>query len=197
MLAAAGLMDNSRATIHWDEFAGFSERFPEIEIVEDRFVLEETFATCGGATTTFELMLEIIKRDHSPLFALEVAALFMHGSGGERQDLRSLRTADDLVREATALMRRNIERPLPIPDLAGRMKIDQRHLEKRFQAEFNMTPLAVYRAIRLREAKRLIKHTGLTIAEIAIRCGYQNASAMTRAYRTEFNSTPLSDRGSG
>lgn len=194
MLAAAGLMDKSRATIHWDEIAGFSETFPEIDVVEDRFVLEETVATCGGASTTFELMLDIIKRDHSPLFALEVAALFMHGSSAERPDLLPMRSADDLVREATALMRRNIEKPLTIPLLAKRMRVYQRQLEQRFQTEFGLTPLAVYKSIRLREAKRLIRYTELNIAEIAIRCGYQNASAMARAYRKEFNTAPRSDR---
>ncbi len=197
MLAAAGLMERSRATIHWDEFAGFAEEFPDIDVVEDRYILDEAIATCGGASTTFELMLEIIKKDHSPLFALEVAALFMHGSSGERLDHLPMRSAGQTVREATSLMRRNIEYPLSIPQLAFRMKVDQRQLEKRFRAEFGMTPLAVYKSIRLREAKRLIQYTELEIAEVAIRCGYQNASAMTRAYRLEFSSTPSSDRVSG
>ncbi len=197
MLAAAGLMDNRQATIHWDELSGFAEAFPEIDVVEDRYVLEDTVATCGGASTTFELMLEIIKKDHSPLFSLEVATLFMHGSSGERSDLFQERTADRLMREATALMRRNIENPLTIPNVAERLKVDQRLLENRFNAEFGMTPKAIYKAIRLREARRLIRYTDLTIAEIAIRCGYQNASAMTRAYRLEFDLIPRSDRLSG
>jgi transcriptional regulator GlxA family with amidase domain len=194
MLAAAGVLGQARVTIHWDEFAGFAEAFPDADAVDDRYVLEETVATCGGASTTFELMLEIIKKDHSPMFALEVAALFMHGGGGGRPDLLPMRSADGLVREATALMRRNIEVPLTIPLVAKHLKIDQRLLETRFKEAFGMTPLAVYKAIRLREARRLIQSTGLSIAEIAIRCGYQNASAMTRAYRLEFDATPRSDR---
>lgn len=197
MLAAAGLLDNTRATIHWDEFAGFAEAFPDVDVVEDRYVLADTVATCGGASTTFELMLEIIKKDHSPLFSLEVAALFMHGSSGESQDVLPVRSADGLMRETTALMRRNIENPLTIPELARRLKVDQRLLETRFKGEVGLTPLAVYKSIRLREARRLIRYTNLTVAEIAIRCGYQNASAMTRAYRLEFAVTPKSDRLSG
>ncbi|WP_306150413.1 MULTISPECIES: GlxA family transcriptional regulator [unclassified Roseibium] len=194
MLAAAGVLENARVTIHWDEFAGFSETFPDVDVVEDRFVLEDRIASCGGASTTFELMLEIIKKDHSPLFALEVAALFMHGSSGERPDLLPVRSGDALMREATALMRRNIETPLAIPAVAGRLKVDQRLLETRFRSEFGMTPLAVYKSIRLREARRLVQSTDLTIAEIAVRCGYQNASAMTRAYRLEFGSPPRKER---
>ena len=51
LLAAAGLLDGRRATIHWDEARGFAEAFPEVEVVEDRFVLEADLATCGGAST--------------------------------------------------------------------------------------------------------------------------------------------------
>ena len=35
MLAAAGLLNGRRATIHWDELELFAERFPEVDVVED------------------------------------------------------------------------------------------------------------------------------------------------------------------
>lgn len=194
LLAAAGLLDGRRATIHWDEFTGFAERYPEVVAVEDRFVLDGNICTCGGASTTFELALELIKRHHSPMFALEVAALFMHGDKLDMHDPHQRLSADALVRSATALMRRTIETPMPISDLAARLKVDQRSLEEKFRTEMGMTPLAVYKAIRLREARRLVELTTLGIAEIAERCGYQNASAMTRAYRQEFGQSPRTHR---
>jgi len=36
----------------------------------------------------------------------------------------------------------------------------------------------------------LARDTELSVAEIAVRCGYQDASAMTRAFRAEFGTTP-------
>ncbi|MDN3721401.1 helix-turn-helix domain-containing protein [Roseibium salinum] len=190
LLAAAGLLDGRKATIHWDEFTSFAETFPDVEAVEDRFVLEADLATCGGASTAMELTLELIKRQHSAMFALEVGALFMHGERPGLHDPYQRMSADTLVRSAAALMRRTIEDPLSIPELARRLNIDQRSLEDRFQCETAMTPLAVYKAIRLREARRLVELTRLSIAEIAERCGYRNTSAMTRAYRLEFGEPP-------
>ncbi len=190
LLAAAGLLDGRRATIHWDEFNAFAEAFPDVEVTEKRFVLEDDLATCGGASTAFELTLELIKRHHSPMFALEVSALFMHGDKFNLQDPVQRLSSDTLVRSATALMRRTIEDPMRIPDLARHLKVDQRSLEDRFQQEMNMTPLAVYKAIRLREARRLVELTRMSIAEISERCGYRNTSAMTRAYRLEFGDPP-------
>lgn len=190
LFAKAGLLEGRKATIHWDEFMNFMETFPEVEVVEDRFVIEEDLATCGGASTAFELTLELIRREHSPMFALEIAALFMHGDKLEMHD-PLLRWSDDaLVSGATTLMRRRIEIPLSIPELARQLRSDQRTLEELFQRKMNLTPASVYRGIRLREARRLVELTNLSIAEIAERCGYRNTSAMIRAFRQEFGISP-------
>jgi len=194
LMAAAGLLDGRKATIHWDELSLFAEMFPEVDVVEDRVVLGPDYCTCGGASTTFELTLELIKRQHGAMFALEVSANFMHGDAFERQDPRLRLTADSLVRSAAALMRRTLEAPLAIGDLANRLNVDQRSLETHFKDEVGMTPLRVYKAIRLREARRLVELTQLSIAEIATRCGYHNSSAMTRAYREEFGQPPRAHR---
>lgn len=194
LLAEAGLLDNRKATIHWDEFIGFSETYPSVEAVEDRFVIDADLATCGGASTTFELTLELIRRHHSPMFALEVAALFMHGDKLDLHDPLHGLAPGTLVQRATTLMRRHIEHPMTIPELSKRLKTGQKVLERQFRAEFQKTPLAVYKAIRLREARRLVELTNMTIAEIAGRCGYQDAAAMARAYRAEYATSPRNHR---
>lgn len=196
LLAKAGLLDGHRATIHWDEYTHFQETFPEVKAVEDRFIIEDGLATCGGASTTFELTLELIRREHSPTFALEIAALFMHGDKLEMHDPLHRWSSNALVRSATALMRRNLEQPLSIPELTKQLQTDQRTLEKRFREHMQATPNSVYRGIRLREARRQVELTRLSIAEIAERCGYRNTSAMIRAFRQEFGQPPGSYRRS-
>ncbi|MCV0429190.1 MAG: GlxA family transcriptional regulator [Roseibium sp.] len=194
LFAKAGLLEGRKATIHWDEFTRFQEMYPDVDAVEDRFVLEKDIATCGGASTAFELMLELIKYHHSSMFALEIAALFMHGDKLEMHDPFQRLSSDALVRSATALMRRTIEKPISIPELAARLQVNHRSLEEYFQNEMKLSPFSVYRSIRLREARRLVEMTTLSIAEIAERCGYLNASAMTRAYRLEFGQAPRKHR---
>ena len=194
LLAGAGLLEDRKATIHWDEFTSFEETFPDVQVVDSRFVIDRDLATCGGATTAIELALELIKQHHSPMFALEVSAMFMHGDKLDLHDPYLRMSPDQLIRSATALMRRSIEDPLTIPQIANRLRVDQRDLERCFQRELNLSPQSVYKAIRLREARRLVELTRLSIAEISERCGYRNASAMTRAYRQEFGVAPRRHR---
>ena len=51
LLARAGLLDGYRATIHWQELDAFEEEFPKVESVSDRFVIDRSRITAGGATT--------------------------------------------------------------------------------------------------------------------------------------------------
>nr|WP_229666002.1 GlxA family transcriptional regulator [Wenxinia marina] len=194
LLAAAGLLTGRRATIHWDELDRFAEAFPEVSVVDDRFVVDGDRLSCGGTTTTLELMLTLVEREGGPMLALDVAALFMHGERDPRLD-PSLRVPPDrLVRAAVALMRRNVEAPLPVAELARRLGLSQRALEAQFAAAMGRGPRSVYASVRLGTARRLAEQTTLSVAEIAARVGYANASAMTRAFRAEFGAPPRTMR---
>lgn len=193
LLAAAGLLDGHRATIHWDEISALAETFPEVEVVSDRFTIDGNRMSCGGVTTAFDLILRLIGEQHGPMLALEVAALFMHGPREPNCEYRA--TPDATIHAVVSLMRRNIEAPLPIPEIAAHAGLNRKRLEALFHDRLRVTPRAVYRAIRLREARRLVEYSRQSIAEIASRCGYDDATAMTRAFRCEFGCTPASLRG--
>ncbi|MEM1273353.1 MAG: helix-turn-helix domain-containing protein [Pseudomonadota bacterium] len=194
LLAAAGLLDGRRATCHWDVLTEMSERFPEVDLVTDRFVVDGNRLSCGGATTTLDLMLHRIEQDHGAVLAHEVAALFMHGEPmpGARPTLSAMPAPR--IRAAAALMRRAVEKPLPIPTIAAQLGLTRRALEQSFRAAGGPSPGALYRRIRLSEARRMIVETHLSVTEIAGRAGYLDPSALTRAFRAEFGATPQSMR---
>lgn len=112
--------------------------------------------------------------------------------GGRKQGMPC--NASRTVTAALALMRENQEQPLAVPMIARKLAVKPRRLTVLFQLELGSGPLQANRRIRLQTARHLVKQTGLGIAEIALRCGYENASAMTRAYRQEFSETPLQTR---
>lgn len=187
LLASAGLLSGRRATIHWDELDHLAESFPEVTVIESRVVHDNDIRSCGGATTTFELLLDLIEEHHGPMLRLEVATLFMHGETVPP----ALKVRPGKVLEAAvSIMRRTIEKPMSIDALARELGMSRKVLEKRCMSRFGVGPGKLYLATRLREAKRLLERSGMSIAEIAARCGYRDASAMTRAFRQEFGRTP-------
>lgn len=188
LMAAAGLLDGQKATIHWDELESFAERFPEVSVTEARFVSKGRMLSCAGGVTALELMLSLIREAHGAMLALEVGALFMHGERPEGKDL--MLPADSSIASAVAIMRRNIEAPLPIAAIARRVGITQKGLERNFNVETGKSPRDVYLALRMSAARRMVEQTRLSVAEIAARTGYEDASAFTRAFRRAHGTTP-------
>ena len=193
LLARAGLLDNRRATIHWDELSRFEEAFPNVHAVQERFVIDGNLMTCTGAMAAFDLSAALIRTDHGPLLSMEVAHLLMTHSVAGRQSV-PLKSRDSVVNRVLALMQANIETPLSIQDIARTIGCSQKKVETRIQAEMQTTPQALYRRLRLNLARKLAVETDQSVAEIASRCGYENASAMTRAFRAEFGQTPTAIR---
>lgn len=189
LLAQAGLLKEYRATIHWDELAGFAESFPEVEVVRERFVIDRNRVTCSGAMAAFDLVLHLVGMSHGPLLAMDVAQLFMTRDGVQASPAFP-KARGRLVNRAVDLMQENLEYPLSIPQLARMAGSTQKTLETRIQAALQATPQAVYGRLRLSQARRLVLETNQPVSEIAARCGYENASAMTRAFKSVFRQTP-------
>ena len=184
LLAEAGLLDGYRATIHWDELDRFSERFSDIDVQKEAVIYDRDRITCGGASTAFALAMQMIEKQHGAALRLRVEHLF---SGAYAQ--RPVRRGGIAAR-AVDLMRAHIEEPLQIAQLAKQLGRSQKHLEQQMLARLGAAPQVIYRRIRLERARQLSLDTTISVAEISVRCGYQDASAMTRAFRSEYGTTP-------
>ncbi|MGB0798233.1 MAG: GlxA family transcriptional regulator, partial [Planktomarina sp.] len=184
LLAQAGLLDGYCATIHWDEVDRFSEEFTQVDVRLDRVVQDRDRITCGGASTAFDLTMALIGQRHGQALRLQVEGLFSGMQSDRPQAMHGP------VAQAVQVMRANLEDPLPINVIAQHIGRTQRDLEGRMKVQMGATPQAVYRHLRLTQARRLAKDTMMPVVEIAVRCGYRDASAMTRAFRAEFGTTP-------
>lgn len=194
LMAHAGFLDGVRATIHWDELTAFSETFVNVEPVAEKYVIEGNWITCGGAMTAFDVVLELIRRRHGEALGLEVAGLFLHQSTDAPQDLLHRHRASPIVEKSLALMSSTLEAPIPISELATRVETTHRGLGRAFQSELGASPMTVYKRLRLSAARRYAQQSNYSITEIALRCGYKNAAAMTRAFVEEHGKPPSAFR---
>lgn len=191
LMASAGLLDGRPATIHWDEYSAFAECFPGVEVRPDRFVIDGDRITCGGASAAFELMTQLIRRHVGAELALQVSTLFLQGDWqGPR-----VPTGPGRAGRAVALMRRNLEAPLSIPQVARAVGTSQRALTTEMRVQFGMPPREIYQALRLEAARRYLTGSEMGVAEIAARCGWTDQSAFARAFRRHYAATPVSVRG--
>ena len=196
ILAEAGLLDNYQATIHWQERTIFEEAFHDVTTLTDRFVIDHNRITAGGATTTLDLMLHLIRERHGEALRLDVAGLFIYDDTHVAADpQRPPPPMDGLPYPADlgpviALMEGNIETPLNIGEIARRLGLSQKKLERRIRRILGTTPIGYYQHIRLSAARSMVMETVMPVSEIAVRTGFSSASALTRAFRAHFSLTP-------
>jgi AraC-like DNA-binding protein len=72
--------------------------------------------------------------------------------------------------------------------LAAAMSMSQLH--QRFRQLFDQTPQAWLAELRMQEAQRWLRDSGLPIADIALRCGFSDQAALTRAMQRLCSTTP-------
>ncbi|MEM8540836.1 MAG: GlxA family transcriptional regulator [Pseudomonadota bacterium] len=194
LFAAAGLLDGKKATIHSAILDEFSEQFLSVSVRSDRLVIDGNYITCGGAMAAFDLALHLIGIQYGAMLKHDVEAFFLYQN--EPPDLidhkKNMRST--LVRRALRTMDDNLETSLTIQQIAQQLDTNVKELQRRFSQSLGMTPAQVLRHKKLNHAKTLLLSTQMPIAEITVRCGYENASAMTRAFKKKFGSSPLSYR---
>ncbi|OEY67867.1 GlxA family transcriptional regulator [Marinobacter sp. X15-166B] len=199
-LARAGLLSGYRATIHWAELDVFQETFPDIKVCADRYVIDRDRITTGGASTSMDLILEVIRQHHGEQLAIAVAEFLIFdierpGSSQQREFASArLSVRAPRLAKAVKLMEANIETPLAISDLAQQVGTSQRQLEREFREVLDATPGRYYVLLRVAAARRLIRETNFSITQVAVRSGFNSSAALIRNYRATYHCTPSADR---
>lgn len=200
-LAAAGLLDGRRATIHWENRDGFSEAFDEVELTNRIFVYEPDRMTAAGGLAACDLMLRLISDAHGPNLAAEVSDQMVYTaprSDAERQRLSTparIGVRHPKLSRVISLMHENIEDPLSAAALAEAVDMSTRQLERLFRRYLDRSPKRYYLELRLEKARRLLLQTEMSVITVALACGFTSPSHFSKCYRSHYNRTPYRERG--
>ena len=124
-LARAGLLDNFRATIHWENLSALREEFPRVLISDQLFTIDRDRFTCSGGTAPLDLMLNLIETKLG-LADLAARVRTIHRRSrpqGQRSSVHPAAGAASVCRTAglirvAQLMEENIEKPLSLEKIA-------------------------------------------------------------------------------
>ncbi len=200
ILAEAGFLDGRRAAVHWQYHDLFAEIFPSVNLTKSVFVADEKFVTASGGAAVADLMLHVISRDHGGDLAAEVADQMVYtgvreAGATQRVSLRSrYGIRNNRLCQAIRLIEENIETPLSNCELAERLGISTRQLERIFGRYLNTTPKRYILEARLHRARNLIVQSEQAITEIAMACGFTSTSHFSRVYRDHFGKSPANQR---
>ena len=202
LLAKTGVLDGAKATTHWEDLENFSDKFPQIDVVADRFVVAGKFVTVGGASPALDFLLSFIEEKFAAALAFDVSSVFIYSSKNHAADPQPFvsfgRLAEREPRVATAirLMEARLENPITIAAIAKHVHISTRRLETLFNSQLGLSPASYFNRLRLKSAERLLKDTNLSAREIGLRTGYSSTASFSRAFKKFSGQSPVIFRNS-
>jgi len=199
-LAEAGLIGERACTLHWEYLPTFRETFPDINVLESLFVIDQGLHASSGGLASTDLALELIARTHGETCARAVANQF---------NLDRKRTEDEYQRDGTQVrsavypasmkavidvMLANCEEQISMETICSEAGYHPRQVQRQFRQWAGCSPTVYYRRIRLEKAMGLIRHSSLPILEIATLTGFSTASHFSRLFKEFFGKSPMSIR---
>jgi len=186
-LAETGLLDHKTATTHWGFVDYFRERYPQINLIPERLITDEVdIYCCGASNACFDLSLYLVRKMVGREVALQTAKVFICDMDRIHQSewavFRFQKShKDDLIQKAQAMMEANYVK-LSINNLADKIGISRRSLERRFKAATGETPIRYLHRLRVEAAKRIIETKNWSFDEIAYQVGYENSSYFRKIF---------------
>lgn len=200
-LAAAGLLDDRRATTHWIETDRLAARHPRIDVDADAiYVRDGNVYTSAGVTACHDLVLALIEEDLGPEVALAVARLAvitLRRAGGQTQysvQLAAPPARRQPIREIQEYVTANPGADLSLPTLAARLHLSPRHFARLFRAEVGMSPGAYVDRVRLEAARRRVEESDRPLAAVAAETGFGTRENLRRVFTAELGVCPAEYR---
>lgn len=106
-----------------------------------------------------------------------------HRSTRDRPIHRSVLRAKDYIERNTSI-------PCSLTEIATYSNVTPQHLIRIFKRDMGQTPVHYLWALRAKKGAQMLRRSGLSVAEIAYRCGYENAAHFSRHIKEHFGTPP-------
>lgn len=200
LLAASGRLNRRQATTHWMLADGFHERFPEVQLqAADNLTHDGNVVCSGGSLAAVDACLYVVQllagRETARGLARMLVTDMQRGPQTQYMPPQGWRQHDDAdVRKLESYIADHHAEAFTLDDLARRIHVSVRTLQRRFLAATGLTPIQYQQAVRVDRSKDLLESDHLPVQEIAARVGYEDRVAFGRLFKKATGMTPAAYR---
>jgi len=200
LLAATGLLDGKSATTHVNATASFAAAFPAVRLYGDAVITGEGgIYTSGGATSSFQLMLHLIKLYCGREVTIHIAKLFAIDMDREQQAYFGTfqppqNHGDNIVSMAQKRIENAYQDVSTIEEMIQDIPASRRNVVRRFKLATGVTPIEYLQKTRIEAAKKLLEQTDQSVLEVMLNSGYNDLKAFRQLFKKSAGMTPKSYR---
>jgi transcriptional regulator GlxA family with amidase domain len=199
ILCRLGLLRNRKCCISWYHYHDFLDEFPDLLPVADQlFVIDGNRITCAGGASVAFLAAHLVEQHVSPASAQKALRILQFdrkraGTSSQPAPPLNVTRDSDKVSRALLMMEQNLTTPIPVKEIARRVYMSTRQLERLFRKKIERTPHDAYLHLRLAHGRWLLG-SDLSIAEIAVETGFADGPHFTKTFKAAFGQNPSDDR---
>ena len=200
VLAATGLLDGKAATTHWRYADKLQQRHPAIEVRPNSLYVDEgSLLTSAGSAAGLDMMLHLVRRDHGPRVANQVAQRLVvppHRLGDQAQFVARPLPQDEAARLARLMdwVRAHPAEDWTLASLAERAAMSVRTLQRQFRQSLGMSPVDWLVRERVELARQLLETSARPLAHVSSLAGFGSEESFRRHFRLATGVSPLAYR---
>ena len=204
VLAAAGLLDDKRITIHWALQDKLLREFPKVILDREVLMMEDGgIYTTGDAGMGIDVALRLHEDDLGSVMAKRVAQSLLANPRHRESPNAHIawgRSDDPLgngkIRKASNWLTEHMASAINAGDAANFVSMSERNFQRQFKRETGETPHRFLQKIRLEAICQNLRDTDLPIDKIARRCGFFSGEHVSKLFRKHLNTSPCEYRKS-
>jgi len=200
-LAETKVLNGLTASVSADLALTFQEQFPDVlSTREDNFKAGRIWTASAGFSF-LSLLSGMVSRQLSQSKMNELNRAFLPyrstlscGCTLKPDGLESGDTGNEAVDKAIHYFRAHMEEPLSLSDVAKKVGVSLRQLERHFRNATGLSPKAYYIYERMEQAKMMVHATNISLQEIALATGFGSYATLSYRYKKTFQVTPVQER---
>ncbi|MEN3929679.1 helix-turn-helix domain-containing protein [Microvirga sp. W0021] len=197
VLAYAGLLDNQRASTHWEFEQDFVSRFPDVILDTNALYIESNrLITSAGTAAGLDCCLHLVRQFYGSKTANKIARRLVvppHREGGQAQFIEQpvpVSTQDARINQLLDYLGQNLNAHHDLDSLAAWVNMSRRSFTRHFLKATGETVGDWLIAQRLRRSQLLLETTSYSIERIAELVGFQSAVSLRQHFKTKFEISP-------
>jgi transcriptional regulator GlxA family with amidase domain len=188
LLASTGLLHGKRCSTHWMAANEFRQMFPDVELVSEKIITEESgIYSSGGANSFWNLLLYLLEKYtdrkmavlFSKYYEIEIDRFsqspFVMFNGQKEH-------VDEPIKKAQEFIETNFQEKITVDQLANQLALGRRNLERRFKKATANTVTEYIQRVKIEAAKKNLETSRENVNEVMYKVGYSD----TKAFRMTF-----------